>query len=331
MLFSVSLILIFLGACLLIPDGRVLWEAADALYTGESLPFGFAVWPYGACLALSALLAWGVAMLLSKKRLTPGEGLRFLAGALGLGLVLSRTLYCLASTDHWDAGWLSRLAFLRFFDGGMCMTGALLGILLTGKKHPREAALACPVFVFGARLAEMRTDGLGTGIRMGAASFLTRHAGFTERLNVNLLEAAAALVIFAAVWFRRNRKEGMTGVPLFLFLYGVTQVLMESLRRDQHLLWGFVKVQQITAMVMAFAGLMEAVPKEKRLKAFLMTLGTAAALVALEFALDRANLPDGLLYGPYIAVLAAYAVGAFACARRARKGKAYGETGKREK
>lgn len=312
------LILISLGICVLIPDGQILWEASDALYTGEALPaFALAVRPYGACLALSALAAWGAEALCGGKRLSLREGLRFAAGALCLGLVLSRVLYCLAGTDYYDAAWVRRLAALRFFDGGMCMTGAIAGILIAGRKHPREAALGCPVFVFGARLAELTTDSLGTGARMGFSSFLTRHVGYTDRLNVCLIEAAAALLIFAALYLRRGRKAGLTGMPLFLFLYGVSQVLMESLRRDQHMLWGFVKAQQIAAMLMAFAGLLLAAQKRKWPRILVLSLAAAAALTALEFALDRANLPDGLLYGLYIAVLAGYA---FSGARAAQSG-----------
>ena len=70
-------------------------------------------------------------------------------------------------------------------------------------------------------------------------------------------------------------------------------------------------------LVFALLGLVYLARTKKRiLLSLLFTAVMAGAVVALEFALDRSNLGDGLLYAAYAAVLAAYLAWGCTCAKR---------------
>ncbi|MGN0776682.1 MAG: prolipoprotein diacylglyceryl transferase family protein [Candidatus Ventricola sp.] len=318
---AVLCVLLLLVLCFAVPDGQILWEAGDALYTGEALPaLTGRVLPYGAGLAASAVLAWAVAFALAGKRTSLRGAICWFAWALALGILLSRLLYCVVETAYYNPKWFSRLAALRLWDGGMAMTGALAGVLLAVKLVPEGAALvpaAVPLFVAGARLSEVFTQ-VGYGPSVYFEGPLSRQVGYAVRLNVSLLEAAAALVIFVCVlllprWAARRKLEMSDGKRLcaFLIFYGVSQIFMESLRKDRHMIWGFTKAQQIMAILLVFGALMVLAKggKEKR-HALVITLCAAAPLVVLEFALDRADVSIWLLYGAYLLILAAYLWGA---------------------
>lgn len=324
--------LLLLVLCIAVPDGQIIWEASDALYTDAALPpLTMKIAPYGAGLAASALIAWAVSLSLAGGRVSLRGALRWFACALALGILLSRLLYCLVETAYYNPKWISQLAALRLWDGGMAMTGALAGLLLAVKLAPEGAVLApvaAPLFVAGARLSEMFTQ-MGYGPSVYFDGVLARQVGYAVRLNVSLVEAAVALVIFACMLllprFAARRHLALTDgrrICAFVLLYGITQILMESLRKDRHMIWGFTKAQQILAILMVLGTLLLLAKgaKEKR-RVLLTTLCAAAPLVALEFALDRADVPILLLYAAYLIILIAYlrAVYLMYCQALARK------------
>ena len=320
--------LLLLVLCLAVPDGQILWEAGDALYTGGELPaMTWRPLPYGTGLAVSAVVAWAVAYGLARRRTALLGAIRWLAWALALGILLARFMYCVVEPSYYNPKWLSRLAAVRLWDGGMAMTGALAGMLLAGKLAPERMGLfpvAAPIFLTGARLSEGFTQ-MGCGPSVGFEGLLARQAGYAVRLNVSLLEACTALVLLACAlmlprWAARRRLALTDGrrVQAFLILYGITQIAMESLRKDRHMIWGFTKVQQILAIVMVLGALLAlAQGKAEKRRALLGTLCAAAPLVGLEFALDRADVSVLLLYGAYGLVLLLYLCFAYRMFRRA--------------
>jgi len=198
----------------------------------------------------------------------------------------------------------------------MAMTGALLGILLAGKIVPKGTILAptaAPLFLVGARLAEVFTQ-VGYGPSVYFEGLLARQVGYAVRLNVSVLESATALVIFVCMlalprWAAKRRIVLTDGKRCcaFLILYGITQIFMESLRKDRHLIWGFTKAQQIMAILMVFIALIVLARNAKeKYRAVLTTLCAVVPLVALEFALDRADVSILLLYSVYLIILVAY-------------------------
>ena len=314
--------LLLLVLCFAVPDGQILWEASDALYTDAQLPAPtWNILPYGAGLAASALAAWAVSLALAGKKTTLQSALCWFAWALALGVVLSRLIYCVIETAYYNPKWLSSLAALRLWDGGMAMTGALLGILLAGKFAPKGAVLAptaAPLFLAGARLSEVFTQ-VGYGPSVYFEGLLARQVGYAVRLNVSVLESIAALVIFACMlmlprWAAKRRLALTDGkrFSAFLMLYGITQIFMESLRKDRHLIWGFTKAQQIMAILIVLGVLLAlSAGKAAKRRTFITTLCAVAPLVGLEFALDRADVSIWLLYSAYIIILAAYMTAAY--------------------
>ena len=208
------------------------------------------------------------------------------------------------------------MAVLRIWDGGMAMTGALAGILLSSRfaqEGEPLAPIAAPLFLIGARLSEMFSQ-LGYGPSVDFDGALTRQIGYTVRLNVSLLEAAVALVILILIlvlpgWAARRGRVLTDGrrICAFLIFYGVAQILMESLRRDRHMVWGFTKAQQILAILLVLGTLLSlAGTAKRRCIALAGTVCAAAVLVGLEFALDRADVSAWMLYSIYLLVIGAY-------------------------
>ncbi|MBP3656840.1 MAG: prolipoprotein diacylglyceryl transferase [Clostridia bacterium] len=317
--------LLLLVLCFAVPDGQILWEAGDALYTGGELPAPSVQFlPYGTGLAVSALLAWAASYVLHRRETALAAALRWFACALALGILLARLLYCAADTAYYNPEWYSRLAALRLWDGGMAMTGALLGILLAGRFAPegaRLAPVAAPLFVAGARLSEAFAQ-IGHGPSVGFSGILSRRMGFAVRLNVSLIEAVVALIILACIlllprWAAARKVRLATGsrVCAFLLLYGVTQILMESLRKDRHMIWGFTKAQQILALLLVIGAMLYIARGKRNVRGVLIaSILATIPVVILEFALDRADISIWLLYVVYIAILAAflrYLIGVF--------------------
>ncbi len=108
-------------------------------------------------------------------------------------------------------------------------------------------------------------------------------------------------------------------MPLFFLLFGTAQILMESLRADRHMIWGFVKAQQVLAMLMATGGLVILAKRVQRIPAAVVaSAAAAAAAFGLEKALDRLDISPLLLYGAYVLALGAYLAFAFFVVRRVR-------------
>lgn len=321
-LYAAACVLLLLVLCFCVPDGQILWEAGDALYTDSELPaLQWSFVPYGTGVAVSAAIAWMIAVALDRKKTAVSGALRWFAWALLLGIVLSRLLYCVVDTAYYNPKWLARLAALRIWDGGMAMTGAVLGMLLACKLAPEGMAIApaaAPLFIAGARFSEVFSQ-VGYGPSVYFEGFMARQVGYAVRLNVSVLEGAMALVIFTLVlllprWAKRRGLALTDGRRMcaFLILYGITQLLMESLRKDRHMIWGFTKAQQIMAILIVLGVLLAlSAGKAAKRRTFITTLCAVAPLVGLEFALDRADVSIWLLYSAYIIILAAYMTAAY--------------------
>ena len=132
-------------------------------------------------------------------------------------------------------------------------------------------------------------------------------------LATYLIESFAALVLALILLRDLNKKEGRAGNTflLFLLLFGASQVILESLRFDQHMHLSFVGLQQIIAVLLLAAGVIVLAlrhMKDKRgtaIAALILLPVTAAAGVGLEFAIDRTTVNRFLLYAVFILLMAA--------------------------
>ena len=320
-LLWIVLIAAGLAAVLFIPDGIILDRMKNAYYTGETIRLPLSVRPYGATIAIGAVCAVAVFFLIClakgrRSRLTARQGLAFSAGAVCFGFVFSRLLYCMTSLVFYfstaGAG-----AILRWWEGGMSMTGMLLGVLLSAALTIRKEEKACEaavpaltIVVAAARLAEtFGTLGRGTDVEFENLFSIPDDYGFGNVLNVWIIELIAVLVIGAAVmiWRASDRRcpKGFGFLAAFLIVYGIVQILMESLRKDQHMIWGFVKSQQLFSFFLAFLLLMSFAWIRSRKAA---TTAVFAALdhhlIALLNEQERQTIPDGWIYLVFAAVIA---------------------------
>ena len=223
-------------------------------------------------------------------------------------------------------------AALRFWEGGYCMSGAVLGALLGAGLAAKlthapaglltdSLALFLPLGIAAERLFEPGT-GLGEG-RLVYSDWMLEHGVWMEGLNgqvypVYAFEAVMTLLVFLAVLLiRRKEKTAVPGegVRLFLLLYGLTQVLMESLRDDSFMVMHFVRQQQVAAILFAAAGMLiwtcrirgEAV---KKIACWALTAACVGAAIVAEFGVDRWGKPF-LAYGMLIGSLVLIGAAAF--------------------
>ncbi len=303
----------------LVTDGKMLSDYANAYYTGEATAaYAFGIQPYGLVLAIAALagvIAAGT-IVAWKSEIDVAGTLCFGAWAVVIGLVLSRVLYCATEFSFFSMEGAGLTAALRVWEGGVCMTGGVLGgiaaAFLTAKwtrnKAWLNAAAAIPLFAAIARMGEKNTH-TGFGDYVDTANFFTFADEYGDPiLNVWLIELVIALVVlFALLFFLRRDRGASDGLLLFLLFYGTAQLIAESLKFDGQMCWGFVKAQQLYAMLMAAAGVIAfGVQAKKFWMALIVSLAAAGAFVVLGFALDRWDVSALILYAVFIVVQIAY-------------------------
>lgn len=283
---------------------------------------GWTVHFYGLGIALAAFaLLMGMGVAGYRRRLPLGTVRVFGVLAIPLGILLARLLFCLVNlslfTETYENPWL----MLRFFDGGLSMPGALLGMFLAALLTARimnvrlgqlldVMALPLGLFLALCRAAEGFTE-LGVG-KIVEEGFFTQHlpwlflretAGIaTEyRLAVYGYEAAAGLLIFLLMLVlsslvKRSRQVRPGDLALVFFsLYGASQMLLESMRDDGHMLITFLRVGQVLAALLpilataVFARRYSRIRGKGGLRVQLswLVVGLCVALgVLLEFSLD---------------------------------------------
>ncbi len=125
---------------------------------------------------------------------------------------------------------------------------------------------------------------------------------------MNLAEAAGALVILVFA-LRRNSPLRGARFALALLWWSMSQILFESLRGET-LRWGFVRVQQVQcavfgAGVLLWTEISGGQGRPGRVLCAAGYLAGVAALVAIEFILDRLPWPRWADYLAMAVVLAA--------------------------
>lgn len=273
-----------------------------------TFPFlGLTIHAYGLCAAVAALIVLaGMSRSLSAKT----AGL-FTSLGIVLGILGARLLYCVCNlstfTETFENPWL----MLRFFDGGLSMPGLIAGLLaaaaITAKAESISFArlmdvLALPLglAIAALRFGEQFTDlGVGKAVTEGFATahfpwlFQVSRMGVAMeyRLHVWAYEAIAAVILFAATLLARRslkKREGHTAL-FFFALYGSTQILLESMRDDGHMLLIFLRVGQLGAALMPIIAcgiLAKRVCLRRKVVAWLTVLLCTIGVVLLEFSLD---------------------------------------------
>ena len=279
-------------------------------------------------------LAWGtllcIAYLLRGVRKTPTLRPALLwtaALAVPLGFLGARLVYCLVNLTFYLQDIAAPLAMLKVWEGGLSLSGALMFSALSGvigakigKASVGEVLdlLTTPLLwlIIFVNMA-VSTLGMGFGPEVNGG-FMAIDVNGVDRLDTPYLAVMALMVMMFSLQFFLRRKAVPTGTrfALYAFLYGAVMILLESLRKDGHMVWGFVHAEMVFDLLCALGGLLFLARTKKRLLlSLLFTALMAGAVVALEFALDRSAIGDGLLYTAYIAVLGAYLIWGCTCAK----------------
>lgn len=288
----------------------------ETILTVGSLPLT----AFGAGMALAALAALLTAgAWCAWKRIRYGAWIRMAVIALPLMLVMSRLLYAVGSMNYYiyTVGDLSKM--LNFWDGGASVLGALLGLIIAAaitekwQKLPSGTLLdavgfGAPVGILVERLFEQGTQlGLGQTIGTGWMAehpFFAMDDGYGYIVHaVFRYEAVAAAVVFAVMlaWMLIRRGSVTVNGDLLLVmlsLFGAAQVVLESFRNDGHMLLGFVRLNQVTAIVFPVAALAIWTARahrgehglDKRLLIhWLMAVAGIAVGIVMEFKVDSSD------------------------------------------
>lgn len=264
-------------------------------------------------LALVIALTAGLAVLhdrCKKKGLKDTTALNFAMLALPLGLICARLMYVLCRLGFYgDIGYGEAL---KMWQGGYALWGAIGGCVLAAalcsrwmrqpllKLMDAAAAPAALVIALG-RMAEFfNGEGIGMLVEREAFQFFPLavcNVWEEWYWAVFMLEAAAALAIFGVLLCVKGRDGHETRV--FFFLFCTVSLLLESLRRDAFLRWLFVRVNQLTSVLVLTGMLVYALAqwlrssKPRMLKAGSVVLCWAGFVllagicILLEFAVDK--------------------------------------------
>ncbi len=196
---------------------------------------------------------------------------------------------------------------LAFWEKGYMFTGGILGaalclMVLSGKDRwvlMESYAAGGALMLMAARVAEGFL-GQGYGEYYEGISPLCRfpfmvYDPYYEAWAwaLFMLEALVALCLFLWLLKRKAAFPGDSALVL-LGLYGSTQILLESLRRDEFLRWGFVRVEQVACAVLvllvvcSYARRAAKNTDQRRplLLCFALYVGMIILCVLLEFAME---------------------------------------------
>lgn len=264
-------------------------------------------------------LVW---MTFSARRIgLPADGaVRFGLWAIPMGLLGGRILFV---AFRWslvvdELGWQQ---IFRLWDGGFALFGVVPGCLLAAlccarRNHYRAADVldaAAPgagLALALARFAEAFTSqGVGMPVETPALQWfpLAMPDGYGEwMMPVFLWEGIVGLglAFLAACKLQSTKRRPLDAASAWLLGLGLTQVLLESLRSDDLLRLGLVKVSQLAAMACVLAVAVRRMILARRAGCTGRTLSVyGAGLVAgvgvctaVEFALDKTTVPNSALY-----------------------------------
>lgn len=267
---------------------------------------------YGLIVAVSLLLCMVITHLLGKERFE--KQVTFWGTALPLAFIFSRLFYVLPNLQYYFEEISYPLAIVYFWDGGASLFGALIGLLLAlywskdkvSKRYVDALFVGLWVLVAGMRIAESFTGmGLGRPSADGVENFFVIVKNDYAHLAVYRLEAIFALLMFivSLYLFLKLQQKGASLKHAYLsyfllIMLSASQVVFESLRNDDHMLIGFVHVQQVMFAIFMIA-LMFVIRfklnRDKRINIWLMI-----ALILILFLIDFAMefVVDGRLHFP---------------------------------
>ncbi len=282
------------------------------------LLFGRPVTAFGVGAALALLLGLAAAGLRLRGRVTYGAFIRLAVLTVPLVLLFSRLMYVLANCTYYLTTLSNPALALRFWDGGYSVSGAVLGALAAAPLAARwtrvrpgilldAAAVGLLPAILVERLCEHDTGmGFGRPVGMDTLLWLGVDDGMGDLVYpVYLFEAIVAAIILLIVLIWRARRRTLPDGEMcltILTLLSASQVILESLRNDQHMVVHFVRIQQVAFLLIAVftfawclrraarAGVFPAKKKSQRALCWLIVLICVGLGVWMEFRVDRGTL-----------------------------------------
>ena len=300
--------------------------------------FGRQVSPYALFILAGAVGALGVFCFQARK-LKPLSILLTVALGIPLGLLGARAFYVLARFSLFE-----EIGFDHFFRtndeelrlwgaakgaafwgtvGGVALAALIAGKISGEKTRNLLDALAAPA-ALGIALSRFGEFSIGEGIGPDVTPeslWFFPIAVVNEwqewKYAVFLLEGIVGLIIFVILLTEGQKYHEGYRARMFLILYSATQILLESLRRDNFLRWLVARVSQVTAAVVLLGLIVFGIlrwakkPEAERMSQgriilwSVLFLLAAGGMVWLEFAVDKSA---------DLSVAAAYLLEAGCCA-----------------
>lgn len=279
----------------------------------------FTVTAYGLCVVAGALL--GILLAAAAGRKTPGLNATLsLSMATMLGAVLgARILYCLAMLDFIlvDLGGAEFMP--QLWQGGYTLYGGILGgglgAFLYAKLTRCSVGRALDLASLGgaAALCCIRAGEYFTN--QGLGEYLDNEAFFRFPFAVQSLyedwqipvffyEALAALLIAMVILCMINKRPAGRSTEVFIILLALTQIVLESLREDEFVRFGFVRLNMLAAaitMAVPFALRLIRSIKERGWTAWqiirlIIFVAGIVLVILIEFGLDKSTIDNTILY-----------------------------------
>lgn len=264
---------------------------------------------YGLCAAIAAAVMI-VGVKLAGRKLPVGTASVFGVLGMALGIAGARLLYCLCNvttfTETFENAWL----MFNFFDGGLSLPGLIAGLIAAAAITARlmkakladvldaaciPAGLSLAVLRFGEQFTDL---GVGKVVEEGFLtarlpwlfSYSRMGVAVEYRMNAWGYEAFAGVAIFALtlIFCRRLQRSGDRAI-FFAALFGASQILLESMRDDGHMLLIFLRVGQLGAAALSLLSLgfaLRGCSRKEKLLSWLGMILCAVMIVLLEFSLD---------------------------------------------
>lgn len=294
-------------------ETTILWSSGALTLTAWSL-----------ILALAAACAVALTAVLGRKRIGIDTALSACIAAILGAVIGGRAVYCLTMLEFilYDLGGAGFIP--QIYQGGFTLWGAVLGgacgVWIYAKAAKRDLCallnLMSPgaaLVISAARFAEFFTSqGLGDYIEDEALMrfpFAVESFYGDWQMPVFLYEGLAAAVILIVVLV--TLLKGGRSAEVFAVLLALSQIILESWREDEFIRFGFVRFNQLGAAVVLGAVLALRMVREVKacgwqkwqtVRIVLFALGIGV-IIAIEFALDKSTIDNGLLYGVMAATL----------------------------
>ncbi len=262
---------------------------------------------YSIGIAFSVIICSAAYVLLSSRCTERGSAVLVAGVSAVTGLLMSRLVFWLGAADFFIGRTHSMMSFFWWTDGGFSLFGAVIGAAGGAwlccrwlKADPAAMdALALPVLllVAEARLLEWTGHGMDFGASMDGPVWLTVAGEYSRKLNVALVEALLMALIAVSLMTLAGRRARRITLRDTLFLVGLSETLMISMRRDNYMMWGFVHQEQLyfyllSAAMCIWAGF----EAEQGVPSVIASFLTAGLIVLWEFGLDgRVHVPFAFL------------------------------------